>query len=152
MDVLRLRTIRRGVLVAAAFMAAALLWPRLADAQAFTVTRVELVFPHGRGEITVPLRYPDLRAFGLLRFSGIGVAQGTWKVDGRIIAPIAEPTTFGEDVILSTPPLPAVEAGQHRVTLELTHPTPAFRIPEITYFVTNEDFETFRKRTSEPPK
>ena len=28
----------------------------------FALTRVELVFQNGRGDITVPLRYPDLRA------------------------------------------------------------------------------------------
>lgn len=141
----------RRLLLAALLALTALAWPRPADAQApFAVTRVELVFPNGRGEITVPNRYPDLRAFALLRFGGIGVAQGTWKVDGRIIGPIAEPTVYGEDLILSTPALPTVEAGRHRVTLDLTQPHAAFKIPEITYFVTNEDFETFRKRMEAP--
>jgi hypothetical protein len=124
--------------------------PPASAQQPFTVTRVELVFANGRGEITVPLRYPDVRVFGLLRFSGIGVAQGSWKVDGRIVAPIAEPTVFGEDLIVATPALPALEAGQHRVTLELTHPQPTFKIPEVSYFVTNEDYEAFRKRMETP--
>ncbi|HEV8585696.1 MAG TPA: hypothetical protein VGT02_12065 [Methylomirabilota bacterium] len=139
------------LLTVALLVLVALAGPDRVGAQApFTVTRVELVFPNGRGEITVPLRYPDLRAFGLLRFSGIGVAQGTWKVDGRIIGPIAEPTAYGEDLIISSPSLPTFEAGQHRVTLDLTNPHPTFRIPEVTYFVTNEDLETFRKRMEAP--
>ncbi len=142
---------RRRLVAAMVLTLAALVWPGATVGQApFTVTRVELVYPNGRGEITVPHRYPDLRAFGLLRFSGLGVAQGTWKVDGRIIGPIAEPTAYGEDLILASPPLPTFEAGQHRVTLDLTNPPPAFRIPQITYFVTNEDMETFRKRTEAP--
>jgi hypothetical protein len=142
---------RPRLLLAALLLVAAMAWMPPADAQApFTVTRVELVFPNGRGEITVPLRYPDLRAFGLLRFSGIGVVQGNWKVDGRIMGPVAEPTVYGEDLILSSPSLPTFEAGQHRLTLELTNPRPTFKIPDLTYFVTNEDFETFRKRMEAP--
>jgi hypothetical protein len=138
---------RRRVLAALVLALAALACPRAAAPQApFTATRIELVFPNGRGEITVPLRYPDLRAFGLLRFSGLGVAQGTWKVDGRIIGPLAEPTVYGEDLIVASPPLPTFEPGQHRLTLDLARPQPTFKIPEITYFVTGEDYETFRRR------
>jgi hypothetical protein len=139
-------------LAAVLLLLAAALLPGSAFAQAFAVTRLELVFANGRGEITVPQRYPDLRVFGLLRFHGIGVAQGTWKVDGRIVAPVAEPTVFGEDLILSTPALPTFEPGQHRVTLELTVPQPGFKVPEIIFFVTNEDYDTFRNRTPNPPR
>ena len=117
---------------------------------AFTLTRIELVFTNGRGDITVPLRYPELRVFGLLRFAGLGVLHGTWKVDGRLIATVAEPTLFGEDVILVTPDLPTLEPGLHRVTLEMIEPKPAFKIPTITYFVTAEDYQDFKKRTERP--
>ncbi len=114
---------------------------------AFTVTRIELVFINGRGDITVPLRYPELRGFGLLRFAGLGVLHGTWKVDGQLIASVVEPTVFGVDLIVATPDLPTFEPGLHRVTFEVIEPKPAFKIPTITYFVTAEDYQEFKKRT-----
>jgi hypothetical protein len=117
-----------------------------ARAQAFALTRLELVFANGRGEITVPLRYPQFHAFGMLRFTGTGVLQGTWKVDGRILGQVTEPTLFNEDLIITTPVLPTFEPGLHRVTLEVRRPAPTFRLPTITYFVTAEDYEDFRKR------
>jgi len=126
------------LLVAASGPAAAL--------AAFAVTRVELVFPNGRGEVTVPLRYPQLRAFGMLRFSAVGVVRATWKVDGRILGPVVEPTVFNEDLIVATPELPTFEPGLHKVTLEFTDPKPAFKVPTITYFVTAEDYEDFKRR------
>ena len=122
--------------------------PAVAQA-AFTLTRIELTFQNGRGDITVPLRYPDLRAYAILRFSGSGILEATWKVDGRILSTIAEPTVFGETLILATPktpPLPTFEPGLHRVTLDVAAPKPAFTIPEITYFVTAEEYEEFKKR------
>jgi hypothetical protein len=123
-----------------------------AEAQtAFALTRIELVFHNGRGDITVPLRYPDLRAYATLRFTGSGVLQATWRVDGRILATVVEPTLFGETLMFASPrapasALPTFEPGLHRVTLDVSVPRPAFRLPEITYFVTAEDWEDFKKR------
>ena len=120
---------------------------------AFALTRVELMFHNGRGDITVPLRYPDLRAYALLHFSGSGVFRATWKVDGLVLSSVAEPTVFGEMLILSTPrtpSLPTVEPGLHRVALEVLAPQVGFKIPEITYFVTGEEYEEFRKRHGGP--
>jgi hypothetical protein len=122
--------------------------PRIASTQAtFTVTRIELTFANGQGDITVPLRYPEFRAFGLLRFVGLGVLRAEWKVDGRLLGAAVEPTVVGEDLILTTPVLPTFEPGLHRLTLEVTDPKPGFKIPTITYFVTAEDYEDFKKRT-----
>ena len=139
----RLRAVPTALLATLLLVAAA--GPASALA-AFAVTRVELVFPNGRGEVTVPLRYPQLRAFGMLRFTGVGVVRATWKVDGRILGPVVEPTLFNEDLIVATPELPTFEPGLHKVTLELTDPKPAFKVPTITYFVTAEDYEDFKRR------
>lgn len=117
---------------------------------AFVLVRLELIFANGRGDITVPHRYPDLRAYGLLRFTGTSVVHATWKVDGRILGAVVEPTLFGEDLIVASPSLPTFEPGLRRLTLEVTDPRPVFKLPEITYFVTNEDYETFRKRMERP--
>jgi hypothetical protein len=138
------------------FALVALAWggsPAVAQS-ALALTRVELLFQNGRGDITIPLRYPDLRAYAILRFDGSGILQATWKVDGRILSTVAEPTVFGEMLILATPrtpPLPTFEPGLHRVALEITAPKPAFKIPEITYFVTAEEYEEFKKRMEKGP-
>jgi hypothetical protein len=116
---------------------------------AFALTRVELMFQNGRGDITVPLRYPALQAYAILHFSGTGVFQGAWEVDGRLLSSVIEPVAFGEMLILAAPripPLPMFEPGLHRVTLKVTSPKPPFKIPEISYFVTAEEYEEFRKR------
>jgi hypothetical protein len=123
--------------------------PRELPAQgAFALTRAELVFVNRRPDITVPLRYPNLRAYAMLRFTGVGILRATWKVDGRMLGTVVHPTMFGEDAILVSPELPTVEPGQHRVTLDVDAPRPAFKMPEITYFVTAEDYEEWRKKRS----
>lgn len=118
---------------------------------AFALTRVELVFQSGRGDITVPLRYPDLRVYATLHFAGSGVLRAQWRVDGRILGAVVEPVVFGEMLIFATPKgaspfLPTFEPGLHRVTLEVTEPRPAFKLPEITYFVTAEEWDDFKMR------
>lgn len=118
---------------------------------AFALTRVELVFHSGRGDITVPLRYPDLRVYATLHFAGSGVLRAQWKVDGRVLGAVVEPAVFGEMLIFATPKgaspfLPTFEPGLHRVTLEVIEPRPAFKLPEIMYFVRAEEYEDFKKR------
>ena len=121
---------------------------------AFALTRVELTFQNGRGDITVPLRYPDLRVYAVLLFSGTGTLRATWKVDGRALANVVEPVVFGEVLMFATPripPLATFEPGLHRVRLEVIEPRLAFKVPEITYFVTAEDYEDFKKRMEKGP-
>ena len=119
--------------------------------QTFSLRRIELVFHHGKPDITVPLRYPDLRVYATLQFVGSGLLQARWKVDGRIIGSVTESILFGETLIFASPrtptsALPTIEPGIHRATLEVTQPPPAFKLPELTYFVTAEDWEEFRKK------
>jgi hypothetical protein len=124
-----------------------LIAPLAARAQAkFGVVRVELVFVNRRADITVPLRYPHLRAYAMVRFSGNGVLRATWKIDDRLVGTVVEPTILGDGRIIASPELSTVEPGLHRVTLDIADPRPAFRIPEITYFVTAEDYEEFKKK------
>jgi hypothetical protein len=83
----------------------------------------------------------------MLRTTGVGVIQATWKVDGRVVGAVAHPTLVGEDAILVSPELPTVEPGQRRVALDVTSPRPAFPMPEISYFVTAQDDEEWKKRS-----
>lgn len=144
---------KRGRRPFLAVVLAGLVWggSQAAAQPAFALTRLELVFQNGRGDITVPLRYPELRAYATLQFTGSGILHATWKVDGRVLGTVVEPTVFGEMLIFATPRgaspfLPTFEPGLHRVTLEVVEPRPAFRVPEITYFVTAEEYEDFKKR------
>lgn len=140
---------RRNALLILVLIALAWGGSRAAAHSAFALSRVELMFQNGRGDITIPLRYPDLRVYAILRFTGTGILRATWKVDGRIVATVLEPVLFGEVLMFvmpRTPPLPTFEPGLHRVTLDVAEPRPAFKLPEITYFVTAEDYEDFKKR------
>jgi len=142
-------TRRRSALLL--LVVATLAWgvPPATARPSFALARIELVFQNGRGDITVPLRYPDLRVYATLQFTGAGILRATWKVDGRILATVAEPVVFGEILMFAIPrtvPLPTFEPGLHRVALEVVQPRPAFKLPEITYFVTAEDYEDFKKR------
>jgi len=131
------------------FLASSLISWDAVGQQVFTLTRVELVFQNGWGDIVVPRRYPHLRVYATLNFSGTGILRATWKVDGRPIGLIAEPVVFGERLVFASGPtviLPTTDPGQHRLMLEIEHPKPAFRVPTITYFVTAEEYEDFQKR------
>ncbi len=146
------RVARAPRLVALVLAVTLALIPLVVAAQAkFGLARIELVFINSRGDITVPLRYPNLRAYAMLRFSGIGLLRATWKVDDRLVGSVVEPTVFGDSRIVASPELSTVEPGLHRVTLDVVDPRSAFRIPEITYFVTAEEYEEFKRRHQPDP-
>lgn len=125
------------------------IWTAYAASPAFALRRIELVFQNGRTDIVVPRRFPNLRVYATLNFSGTGILRATWKVDGRPIGLIAEPVVFGERLVFASGPtviLPTTDPGQHTVTLEIDHPKPALRLRRITYFVTAEEYEDFQRR------
>lgn len=124
-------------------------WSAHAAFPSFALRRIELVFQNGRTDIVVPRRYPNLRVYATLNFSGTGILRATWKVDGRPIGLIAEPVVFGERLVFASGPtviLPTSDPGQHTLMLDIEHPKPALRLPRITYFVTAEEYEDFQKR------
>lgn len=105
----------------------------------FSLRRVELRFDNGRGEITVPKNFEQLKAVAFVEFNGSGLLEAAWEVDGRTLAIIRKFLTFGDLVTLTTPdlpPLPTFEPGPHRVSFRITSPPSTFEIPSITYFVT----------------
>ncbi len=84
----------------------------------FSLTRVELRFENGRGEITVPKDYQGLKVFADVLFTGSGLLTAAWEVDGRTLSIIHEYLTFGSRKVLTTPdlpPLPTFEPGLHTV-------------------------------------
>ncbi len=107
------------------------------------ITRIELNFSNGRGEITVPMN-SRMRPYAIIRFDGNGLFRAVWEVDGRKLEDVAINITFGDTLTLRTRPdtiLPTFEPGPHRLTLNVTEPAAGFDIPVITYFVTGEALE-----------
>ncbi|MHC1696628.1 MAG: hypothetical protein AB9919_00895 [Geobacteraceae bacterium] len=112
-------------------------------AAAFSIKRVELYFDNRRAEITVPRHFPNLRAFADIRFTGSGVLEGYWEVDGRVISRVHQMLTFGSSVKLRTPEIPAMptfDPGAHIVRFIITNRGYALPVPALVYFVTPEEF------------
>ncbi len=108
----------------------------------FRITRLQLSFDNGRAETTVRRNQPGLKLMADIRFSGSGLLQGYWEVDGRILAQVNQHLVFGTSVTLSTPQAPALPTfveGSHRVRLVITNPAIDFTLPEAIYFVTSEE-------------
>jgi len=111
--------------------------PLPSPAGLLTIRRIELLFPNGRGEITVPLD-AALGARAVVDYVGNGALTGRWLVDGRPIQEFNQTLLFGSTLTLETaaiPGLPTFEPGRHEVTLQLTSPAVAFPIPVVRYVV-----------------
>jgi len=113
-----------------------------ADA-AFTADRITLYFNNNRPETTVDRNTKNLQAFADIRYSGTGLLEGDWKVDGRVIGHISQHVVGNRrTVTIRTPegsPLPTFTEGTHIVQFILTSPRIAFSLPSIVYFVTPKE-------------
>ena len=110
----------------------------------FDIQRIELYFENRRADITIKRNYPDLKAFADIKFSGSGLLQGYWEVDGRILSHVNQHLTFRGSITLQTPqipPLPTFDTGTHIVKFAITNPTKGVPLPSILYFVTPADFK-----------
>ncbi|RQW84852.1 MAG: hypothetical protein EHM79_13100, partial [Geobacter sp.] len=93
-------------------------------AAAFGIKRIELYFDNRRAEITIPKHFPNLKAFVDIRYTGSGVLEGYWEVDGRVISRVHQMLTFGSSVTLRTPEIPAMptfDPGSHIVRFVITN-------------------------------
>jgi hypothetical protein len=119
----------------------------LLAASLFSVDRIELFFENRRAEITVDRNTPALKAFAVIRFTGSGLLQGQWQVDGRPLGFVSQQVFSGQTVALQSPEIPSLptfDPGTHRVQLVLTNPAPAIPLPTALYFVTVS--ERYKKR------
>ena len=104
----------------------------------FSVRRLELYFPNRRGVTTVQQYTEDLKAYAEVRFTGTGLLEGYWEVDGRTISTVKQYLTFGKVAILESPKapiLPTFSAGTHVVRFVIEKPAVLFNLPAIVYFV-----------------
>jgi hypothetical protein len=112
-------------------------------AAAFGIKRIELYFDNRRAEITVPKNFPNLKAFADIRYTGSGVLEGFWEVDGRVISRVHQLITFGSSVTLRTPEIPAIptfDPGTHIIRFVITNRGSTLPVPALVYFVTPEEF------------
>jgi hypothetical protein len=110
----------------------------------FQITRLQLYFNNMRAETTIKRNYPSLKAYADIRFTGSGLFQGYWEVDGRILSHIHMHLVYGRSITLETPeipPLPTFDEGTHRLRLVITNPILDIPVPEAIYFVTAEDYK-----------
>jgi len=109
----------------------------------FRITRLQLYFENKRAEITVKKNQPSLRTYADIRFTGSGLLQGYWEVDGRRLSNVFKHLLYGRSITIETPdmpPLPTFETGTHRVRFVITNPSQDIPFPEAIYFVTAEEF------------
>ncbi|MBU0483096.1 MAG: S8 family serine peptidase [Proteobacteria bacterium] len=108
----------------------------------FKINRLQLSFDNGRAETTVKRNHPGLQLTAEIRFTGSGLLQGFWEVDGRILSHVNQHLAFGQTVTLKTPATPAIPTfveGPHRARLVITSPVSDFTLPEAIYYVTSEE-------------
>jgi hypothetical protein len=76
-------------------------------APVFGINRIELFFGNRRAETTDPKLFPNIKSYAEIRYTGSGVLDGFWEVDGRLIRGF-QILTFGLTVTLRTPEIPAM--------------------------------------------
>jgi len=106
------------------------------------ITRMQLYFDNKRAETTVRRNDPTLKAYVDIRFTGSGLLEGYWEVDGRILSHVKRHIVYGRSVTFETPdslPLPTFDTGTHLIRFVLTSPGD-IPVPEAIYFVTAEEF------------
>ena len=108
-----------------------------------SIEQLQLYFENRLPKISVPRNKTDLQAYAKIRYSGSGIFQAYWTVDGRIIDRIDKHLISGSTLELSTPeyiPLPTLVSGPHSVQLVVTSPAiSATSLPKAIYFVTQVD-------------
>ena len=109
-----------------------------------SIQRIELYFENRRADTTVMRDFPDLKAFADVTFTGSGLLQGYWQVDGRILSYVNQNLTFGGRITIQTPetpPVPTFDTGSHVVKFVITNPPAGMPLPSILYFVTAAEFK-----------
>ena len=112
-------------------------------AASFSVKRIELYFDNRRAEITIPKHFPNLKAFADIRYTGTGLLDGYWEVDGRIISRVHQILTFGGFTTIQTPALPELptfDPGTHIVRFVVISQGTGLPVPALVYFVTTDEF------------
>lgn len=108
----------------------------------FSIKRIQIYFGNRRPETTVKMGQP-LKAYVDLSFTGSGMLQGYWELDGRLLSTVNTHLTYGASVTFETPEAPKLQTfdpGSHIVRFVITSPILNLSLPEASYFVTTEEY------------
>lgn len=109
-----------------------------------SIKKVDLYFENKRPEITIEKGYKGLKAFADISYTGTGLFEGYWEIDGRIISRVYQQLTYGGLLKLQTPEipeLPTYDPGTHRIRFVITRPAQNIPVPVIIYFVNLDRFK-----------
>lgn len=104
----------------------------------FGVRRIELQFPDGRAESTVP-RGGVLAARAIVQTQGSGILRGAWLADGQPVGSFTVTVSAGATVTIETgagTAIPTLMPGPHVLSLRIDDPATALAPPQIRYHVT----------------
>ena len=113
-----------------------------AAAPAFSINRIALYFENRRPDITVQRNEP-VKVFVDIKYTGSGLLQGHWEVDGRILSYVNQHLISGNTLTLqapATPLVPTFDPGTHVVKFVITNPVKTVPMPAILYFVAPSDY------------
>lgn len=103
------------------------------------IQRLDLYLPNRLPKMTVKQYQRDLKAYVEIRYTGAGLLQGQWEIDGRLFAKVNKQLYRGrQKITLQTPLAPALPthaAGTHRVRFVVTRPALGIESPLAVYFV-----------------
>jgi hypothetical protein len=113
-------------------------------ASSLGIKKIDLYFEDKRPEITIEKGRKNLKAFADISYTGSGLFEGYWEVDGRVLSRVYQQLSFGGLLKLQTPDipeLPTFDPGTHRVRFVITRPTQPVPLPVIIYFVALDVFK-----------
>ncbi len=103
------------------------------------IQRLDIFLDNRRPKATVKQYQRNLKAYAEIRYTGAGLLQGHWEIDGRIFSKVHKQLYQGvQKVTIQTPlapPLPTYAVGTHRVRFVITRPETVFEFPQALYFV-----------------
>lgn len=114
----------------------------LAAGPVFSINRIALYFENRRSDITVQRNQP-IKVFADIKYTGSGLFQGYWEVDGRILSYVNQHLISGNTLTLQAPQIPSIptfDLGTHVVKFVITNPVKTVPMPAIVYFVAPSDY------------
>lgn len=109
-----------------------------------SIKKIDLYFENRRPEATIEKGHKGLKAFADISYTGSGLFEGYWEVDGRVISRVYRQLSFGGFLKLQTPEipeLPTFDPGTHRIRFVITRPVQNMPTPVIIYFVNLDRFK-----------
>jgi hypothetical protein len=123
--------------------ALAVAW-QIANAAAFTMTRIAVTFDDQKPPAIVE-RGSDISAQAELSFTGNGLLKGAWEIAGpnpdgnkpqyRTLINVNQPIAGKDAAVLKGPKLPTESTGPYLVRLRVVEPALSFETPVATYNV-----------------